>query len=96
MTSTRRESIRADVARVVWLLYWLVFAGLVVRGGFEPGLVPDRQLVPYPWQDVIGMICLFGAVTFVIYRILSPARSALSWRRWAPDGSGGTLSRRPE
>ena len=70
-------------ARLTSVLYWLAFAGLAVRGGFQPCLVRDPHLLPYPWEGVVGTVCLLGAVTFIIHRILSPGRVGRSWWRWA-------------
>jgi hypothetical protein len=68
--------------RIAWLGYWLAFAAVAVRGGFQPGLTPRPDLLPYPWLEVIWTVTLLGIATLALRRILRLHVAGWSWSRW--------------
>ena len=82
MTEARPRRTRDWFERIVWLAYWLAFAVLAIRGGFQPGLVSRPHLQPYPWLDVVWTATLLGLITLALRRILR-LDLPWSWSRWA-------------
>jgi hypothetical protein len=80
---TDTQPVGRTIVRYAWVLYWLGFSALAVRGGFSRGLVRHRELAPYPWVGVAWTSALLGVLTFTLHRILKLGSWQPSWFRWA-------------
>jgi hypothetical protein len=74
---------RLIARRYFLVVYWLLFAAMAADWGQYPGLVLNRELVPYPWKGVGIMWALLGVEVAVLYAILRPVTFRRSWGRLA-------------
>jgi hypothetical protein len=67
--------------RLALLLYWLLFAKCAMDRAHNPGLVLDRENVPYPWRGVFTTVDILALEVLFLGWIFMPRAHGRFWAR---------------
>jgi hypothetical protein len=69
------------VADFAVVALWVICAAITLPAARNPGFVPDREAIPYPWRAVAITWIVLALEATVLRAILHPGRPGRPWGR---------------